>query len=409
MNLARRSQIALAALFPLVGWASVAPADIFFLKNQGEVRGELTNPDESPRKSYVIKTAGGGQVVLTADQVERVQPQSPAEIKYDRFRADIPDTVEGQWKAAEWCLANRLTKHRELHLARILELDPNHEAARHALGYSQVAGQWVTQQQAMLDAGYVKSKFAPGKWVSPQEEELLASRDKTTKAQLAWKAELKRFDRWLSGDKAPQAIAGIKAIDDPLAVPALSAFLASEKRRDVRLLYVAALARINTPPSMDALVQASLFDGDEDIRAAALDEVVAHKYDGAVHQYVQALKHKDNAVINYAAAGLGRLGDEGAIGPLIESLVTTHSYKIQDSPPGQTAATFGTGGNAGQFNFGGGGPKIVKETLENRAVLQALVDLTGGESFNYDVRAWKNWYVARRKPSTLDARRDVSP
>jgi hypothetical protein len=35
--------------------------------------------------------------------------------------------------------------------------------------------------------------------------------------------------------------------------------------------------------------------------------------------------------------------------------------------------------------------------------------LTGGTSFNYDVRAWKYWYAAQKKPATLDARRDEKP
>jgi hypothetical protein len=51
------------------------------------------------------------------------------------------------------------------------------------------------------------------------------------------------------------------------------------------------------------------------------------------------------------------------------------------------------------------GVETVKR-IENRDVLQALVDLSGGASFDFDVRAWKNWYIAQKKPQSLDARRD---
>jgi hypothetical protein len=69
--------------------------------------------------------------------------------------------------------------------------------------------------------------------------------------------------------------------------------------------------------------------------------------------------------------------------------------------------TFGRGPNSGlgSFSFGGGGVQTVRQTFDNREVLQALVDLTG-VSYNFDVGAWKYWYAAQKKPTSLDARRD---
>ncbi len=389
--------------------AGAARADIFVLKNQGEVRGELVNKDEAPRKTFVVKTASGGHVMLDATDVVEVKPQSAAEMKYDRYRGDCPDTADGHWKMAEWCQANRLGRQRQEHLQRILELDPDHEKARHALGYSQIGRRWVTQEQVMAENGYIRSKHAPGKWILPQEEELLVAKDKLNRAQLEWNSKLKRWSAWLGTDKAAQAIAGIKAIDDPVAIRALTKFLEDERRQDIRLLYVQALGRINVPASLEVLVAVSLFDGDEEVRLAALDEVVSRGYRQGVGRYVQVLKHKDNAVINRAAVALGKLNDESAVGPLIDALVTTHTYVIKKGQAGQTAATFGNApgtGGPGGFTFGGSGAETIKRDEENRDVLQALVDLTDGTSFNYDVKAWKQWYVTQRKPSTLNARRD---
>ncbi|MEX0978383.1 MAG: hypothetical protein WDZ48_06010, partial [Pirellulales bacterium] len=289
---------------------------------------------------------------------------------------------------------------------RIVELDPNHVDARRGLGYSRVDGRWVTREQLMTENGYVKSKLVPGKWVLPQEEELLEEQSKTNKAQLEWSGKLKRYSTWLGTDKGAQAVAHIKAINDPAAVRALAKHLEADKRRDARLLYVEALSRIGSPPAMDVLVATSLFDADDELRLTALDEVVAREYKPAVQQYVKALKHKENPIVNRAAAGLGKLKDPSAVGPLIDALVSTHTFRIQKGQPGQTSSTFGTGPGGGGFSFGGGGVEIIKRTFENPAVLQALIHLTGGTSFNYDVRAWKNWYVAQKKPKTLDARRD---
>lgn len=386
--------------------APAAWADIFILHNDGQVRGELLNRDENPREKYVIKTASGGRVTLEAEQVKEVKRQTAAEMKYDQVRLSYADTVEGQWKLAEWCRENRLSKHRRTHLERIIELEPNHAEARHALGYSQIQGRWTTQDDLMKENGYVR--YA-GKWMLPQEVEILEQQRKETLAQKDWGTKLKRWSNWLNTDKADQAVENIKAIDDPFAAKALARNLDNDQRRDVRLMYIAALGRINAPPGLDALVNVSLNDGDEEIRAAALEQIVTRQYKPAVGKYVQALRSKDNAVVNRAAAGLHQMKDPAAIGPLIDALVTTHTFHIQKGQPGQTSATFGTGANAGAgggFSFGGGGVDVQKQKIENRSVLFALTSLAPDVNFNYDVRAWKYWYAAQRKPQTLDARRD---
>lgn len=401
-----------AALALVSLWSTAAVrADVFVLKSQGEVHGELVNKNESPRKTFVVKTTSGGTVTLTADQVSEVKTQSPAEVKYDRYRVDCPDTVEGHWKMAEWCHTNHLSRERAVHLERIIQLDPNHAEARHGLGYTKINGKWTTQEQVMIDSGYIRSKHAPGKWVLPQEEELLASRKKNTGAQLEWNTKLKRWATWLGTDKAAQAVANIEAIEDPFAIRALAKHLAEDNRRDARVLYLKSLSRIKVPDALDVLVGVSLHDADEEIRIAALDEVVAREYTGGVPKYIQALKNKDNAVVNRAGAALGQLKDPAAVQPLIDALVTTHTFVITKGQPGQTSSTFGSGpggGGGGGFSFGGSGSETIKKEFQNRAVLQALVDLTGGTSFNFDVKAWKYWYVGQRKPNTIDARRDAS-
>lgn len=404
-----RATVALAAALAVVFVsAALARAEIFVLKSAGEVRGKLLNPDQSPRKTYVVKTASGGQVTLAADQVQSVKRQSAAEIKYDRYRLICPDTVDGHWKMAEWCRKNRLSRQRAVHLERIIELDPDHERARRGLGYSQIAGRWVTQEQQMVERGYIRSKFAPGEWVLPQEEELLASRRQTTTARLGWNAKLKRYSGWLGTKKSAKAVAAIKAIDDPHAVTGLAKYLQSDQRPDARLLYAEALNRIGSYDAMMVLVNLSMLDPDEEVRLAALDGVVEHNFKPAIARYIAALKEKDNDVINRAAIGLGRMRDRTAVRPLIDALVTTHTYRIQQGNPGQTTTTFGTGANSGAYSMGGSKVRSYTRRLQNRDVLQALVDLTGGASFNYDVNAWRNWYAAQRKTQSLDARRDSS-
>ena len=130
----------------------------------------MVNPDQSPRSHWVIKTSQGGQISLPAEQVKKVDKQSAAEIEYDRLAAAAPDTVQGQWDLAEFCRQHRLTAQRTTHLQRIIQLEPDHAAARGALGYSRVGGEWITVEEGMDAQGRKRYK---GAWRYPQEIELM--------------------------------------------------------------------------------------------------------------------------------------------------------------------------------------------------------------------------------------------
>ncbi len=84
------------------------------------------------------------------------------------------------------------------------------------------------------------------------------------------------------------------------------------------------------------LVGVSLYDHGRGSSAVELEAVVTQQYKPAVATYVQVLKDKDNVVVNRAAVALGELGNREAVGPLIDALVTTHTFKVQKGQPGQT-------------------------------------------------------------------------
>lgn len=382
-----------------------ARADIFVLENDGQVRGELINKDESPRTTYVIKTAVGVQVTLERDQVKQAIAQTPAQMDYDRIKPKAPDTADGQWKMAEWCREQKLSVERKTHLERVVALDPNHAEAHHALGHSQLNGRWVSPEQAKTEQGYVRYK---GAWRTTQEVELMERDRKAELAQKDWIIKLKRWIGWFDSDKAKQARENIVSITDPYAVKALAGALAAEKSREIKQLYIDALANIAAPNAMEVLVHTVMNDSDDEVRLACIDVLVKQDYRPAVGWFIKGLKGKENYEVHRAATGLAAMKDPAAIGPLIDALVTTHTYKIDKGPPGQMSSTFGTGpgGGAPGFSFGGGGTETRKVTAANQPVLEALVQLSGGVNFNFDTKAWKYWYADQKKPASLNARRD---
>ena len=104
---------------------------------------------------------------------------------------------------------------------------------------------------------------------------------------------------------------------------------------------------------------------------------------------------------------LGVLGDPTAVGPLIDSLITTHKFKIVTGNPGQTSTTFGNGPGGSWAGGGlsvGGGPKIISRQLSNDSVHDALVLLTGVD-FGFNVAQWKAWYATQHQRATISGRR----
>jgi len=379
-------------------------ADVLMLESGGQLRGQLLNRDESPRKTYVVRTELGAVVTLDRDQVERIVYQSPEELQYEKMRTRYPDTVEGHWELVEWCRENRLDKARQVHLERIIQLDPDHEEARRLLGYQKYNGRWMTREEEMALRGF---KFYDGRYRTPQEIELMERDKKQRLAERQWHSNLKRWRDWLDSDRRELAKKNILEIDDPHATPALKKYLEEEQHRAVKLLYIEALTNLRSGSALQTLIDTSLDARDDEVRLTCLDYIAEEKPPAAVAQYIQALKSKDNVKVNRAAQALGMIGNPQAISPLINAMVTEHKYIVNTGgQPGQMSSTFSPSGGPGGGLRIGGGPKTVTQQHFNQSVLNALIVLSDGQNYGRDQDAWRNWYILHRRSQVIDTRRD---
>jgi phosphoglycolate phosphatase-like HAD superfamily hydrolase len=377
-----------------------AVAEVFVLNSDGRVEGELLNPDQNPRETFIVRIAGGATVTLRVDQVRQILRTKPEEAEYQKIRPDYPDTVEGQWALAEWCLENRLLDNRVQHLERIIELDPDHAEARRALGYSQFDGQWMTQEEAMADRGYLRYQ---GRWRTRQEIEILERNREMEAAQKEWYVKINRWRDWLTTDRAQQARQNLLAIQDPLAVRALAERLTDAPQPPVRILFAEVLSKQNTSEARQALAAAAMDDPVEEVRLSCLDYLEKVEDPAVIAYFVKELKSKDNRLVNRAGIALSYVGNASAVGPLIDALVTTHKFKIvTPGSGGNMSTTFSSAGSGMSMNSK---PKLIQQQLRNQAVLEALAKLTG-QNFSYDQRAWQYWHSSQRRRVNLDARRD---
>jgi hypothetical protein len=396
----------LTAIFAAGLIAVPAWADTLLLENGGKIEGQWLNREEQPLTRYVIRQANT-TLILPLSQVREAIAQSPAEREYTRRAAVAGDTAEAQWQLAQWCRQAGLTRQRELHLARVIELDPNHAAARGALGFQFLKGQWVTREGFHRNEGY---EYYRGKWRTPQEIEILESRSRTELAEKEWLTKLRRWRRELdSPDKAAAARASLLAVKDPLAVGPIDGVFSRERVRAVKYLYADMLVNIGTTAALKALVERALSDPDEEVFYYVVDRLAAVRPPHIEDPLIAALRDNNNVRVNRGAIALARLGEKSAISPLIDALVTTHTEIVRPGPlAGADTASFGSFGTFAKR--GDDGPKLNIYYIHNQAVLDALTRLTGA-NFAFDKKAWRYWYAQERVAQEagqpmVDARRD---
>ena len=374
-----------------------AAGDVFKLSTDGQVGGKLLNPDEKPRRTYVVQTANGSIITLAADQVREVTRRTPVKDAYDELRTTTPDTIEGHWKVANWCRENKLLRERKDHLRRILELAPDDAEARRLLGYRRVEGQWMLRAEEMRSRGFVEHQ---GEWRTPQDAAIRTRQKQIEDAEDSWRKKVRRWRSWLgrrNGDRVDEAGEGLLSADDRHAAPALLAVLKKEKVPEIRLLLLEALSDNPHSAAVDAIAERVIKDPSPDVRRNCVDYLVAKHDPYLTRRFVEALASNENVEVNRAAAALGALGFEDAVLPLIDALITKH--KIANPNAGRTTAVRGRG-------LSMGGPKYHTVELKNQAVRTALVRLSGGQSFEFDKQAWRRWYTASRREASVDMRRD---
>ncbi len=395
-------------------WAAACPAadaEVFQLANGGRIEGEWLNRDDPHPQQYQIQLTSGGKVTLDAAQVKEVVKLSPDEAEYARVRGQYPDTAAGQWELAEWCRQHRLETQRKTHLQRVIELDPNNAQAHHALHQSLIDGQWQTHQETMDKEG---RRLYRGRWLTPQEIEVAEEKRKVELAEKEWQWKLKMWRNWLGKKRDQEARHNIAAITDPMAVTALGKGLKNDGDVAVRLMYVEVLSKIDAPTARKVLANASMQDDEDEVRLSSLECLAKMKHDDLVPGYLSYLHSKNNVLVNRAGVALSYMKDPTSIRPLIDALVTVHSYKVTTgNPGGGMSSTFGKG-PGGQIAPGIGGPglsagsstKIYKVPKQNQGVLDALVALTK-QNYGFDVAAWRAWYNAQKhSDSPLGTRRD---
>jgi hypothetical protein len=331
-----------------------------------------------------------------------------------RAAAVAADDAEQHYRLALWCAESGLPAEARHHYRAVVTLEPDHRAARRALGFESVRGRWVAGDDAMRAKGF---KEFEGRWVTPEEYGLLAKDRIAAQAERdARKAADEALKRAWNKDPAVRgrAMAEIERLDEPYRLRPL-AIAARITNKDVRLRAVAGLGALNDKEALPPLYTRAIFDPDEEVRRAAVEAVKATDAEGKIGPFVHALNSAFTPVRIHAAQALGALGDSGAVGPLVaryqvaggsgQSVYIAQVNQISyiqdfDVEVAQTAfiadPVIGVIQDGLVLNFRALSHTGTFDVYESAAYSGALRDLTG-KDLGTDPKAWLEWYRNQKR------------
>ncbi len=120
-------------------------ADEFLLKDGRRLVGQVIAEEGT---QLTLRIGMATLVVERSDIVEWIDSLTPEE-EYARRASEIPSgEVEARIELADWCRTQRLRHEEEEQLRQILLEEPDHEQARHRLGYVRdEAGNWAVAEE----------------------------------------------------------------------------------------------------------------------------------------------------------------------------------------------------------------------------------------------------------------------
>lgn len=384
-------------------------ADEITLKDGRKLVGSVVKKNG---ETLVVELTPGNMILVNQSEIKAHPQNSKGEAGYVEALKKSSDTIESHLQMAIVAQKSLLPDHARAHYERVLELDPDHKNARAALGYTlnEVDGQWILRDELMRkDRG---KTLAGGRYRFP---EIVAMQEAEEKFKNERNVLAREISRALSNLNNPRNSAKAQATLDGLVGPLGSAAITFVLYGDSPVKKISAnpaqkavcipiLKRLGDPLAIQTLIRMCTETGNSSeqiaVRQQAFEVVKELAPEAAFHALLGELRSSDNARINLAAEMLQELGDERAILPLIERLVT---FKRMEFGGGNAT---NAGMSNGDVSFSKGSPKIVQNVpIENPGVLGALVAITG-QNLKYNPPDWLKWYDANYVAHTGDLRRD---
>jgi hypothetical protein len=191
----------------------------------------------------------------------------------------------------------------------VIGLDPDHLAARRALGHERIGSQWLSGDDLHRAKGFVRHE---GRWMTSEEFAEATRPEREAAEQKA-------------GEQRVTALLAMIATEDPQKVESARRRLALEEDRfllaplakalrcnpaSLRRYAAEQLARLGNPLAVPALLKRAVYDPDADVRRTVVVALREIGEPSTVHPLGRALDSRFEEVRVRAAEALAELGDE---------------------------------------------------------------------------------------------------
>lgn len=154
----RIAAVSLLALAP-----ALAQADSVFLRNGGEIKGEIVEQ----REDAIVLEVGPGRLTVPRRNVARIVTSTTDLGIYNaRAAALSPRDVPGWLELALWAQGHELATQAREAYNRVLAVSPQSAEAHLGLGHVRVGDRWMEAADANRARGLVEFE---GTWMSPDE------------------------------------------------------------------------------------------------------------------------------------------------------------------------------------------------------------------------------------------------
>ena len=293
----------------------VGTADVVTTKDGVVVEGSV---ERTPAE--VIVRTSAGEVRLPAASVASVVAGDSVRTEARRaLDALAASDVTARYRLAASLEAKGLADVAACAYASILEVEPDHPAARRALGYEKVGDRWLTTAEARRARGLV---LYEGTWRLPAEVDRIA---RGKRRQI----DVRATDLAAAMRTAATADAGVAraASQQVAAAPvgerlhAATGLLVHPEPR-VRAWAAGELGRLGDESALRPLWAVAARDRNDDVRHAAVASLASFGRPDVAFPLVKALWSEHPSIVANAAAALGQLGDAHAVVWLVTRLVS---------------------------------------------------------------------------------------